>query len=95
MRAGALVIAMGLLLASVARETFPAQSTTAESDTPVVAACFVQGESCLQPSLGGGGQFVISHKVLVRGCPGADLHLVRYVPAGGTSSEPLIATWCS
>jgi len=95
MRAGALVIVFGLLLAFVAGGTFSTNATTAELDTPVVAACSVQGESCKQPSLGGGRQFVISHKVLARACPGADLHVLRYVPSDEATAGQLIASWCS
>ncbi len=95
MRAGALVIVLGLLPALVAGGTFATHSTTAQLDTPVVAACSVQGESCKQPSLGGGRQFVIRHNVLAGGCPRADLHVLRYVSSGETAGGQLIASWCS
>ncbi len=38
---------------------------------------------------------VLSNTVLTGGCSHADLHIVRYVPAGARSQRPLVATWCS
>jgi len=92
MRAGALVLGSVLLLAVVAGGTF-GKSTT-KLDTPVVAACSVQGGSCEQLTLDEGRQFVISHDIVAGGCPAADLHVMRYA-GGETASGPLIATWCN
>jgi len=93
MRAGGLIIGSGLLLAVVAGGTF-GKSTTTKLDTPVVAACSVQGASCEKPALDESRQFVISHRIVAGGCPGADLHVMRYGGAE-TASGPLIATWCN
>jgi len=93
MRARALVVAAGSILAVAAAGAIRLDTPSTESITPVVAACSVQGTGCEQPSLDGGGQFVISHDVLLGGCASADLHLMRYISQepGATS---LIATWC-
>lgn len=96
MRAGALVIISGLLLAFVTGETILSHSPTREFGTPVVAACSAQGERCPQPSsLDGSGQLILSHNVLVGGCPDADLHVLRYVPAGEETPRPVAASWCN
>ena len=88
-----LVVAAGSILALAAAGAINLDISPSESNTPVVAACTVQGSGCDQPSLDGGGQFVISHDVLLGGCASADLHLMRYISQepGATS---LIATWC-
>jgi len=94
MRAGALVIVLGLILVFVAGQA-PLQGNQTNLDPPVVAACTVQGEGCEQPALDGSRQSVISHRVLAGGCPGADLHVMRYIQDGEGRSAPLVASWCS
>ena len=86
-----LVVVSGLTLSVLAGQT-SFQGSQTKLDPPVVAACAVQGEGCDQPTLGGGRQSVVSHHVLAGGCPGADLHVMKYVQG---SSEPLVASWCS
>jgi len=93
MRARALAVAVASIFAVVSAGAFRLDTFSTESNTPVVAACTVQGPGCSQPSLDGGGQFVISHQVLRGGCSTADLHVMRYFsPAIGVS--PLVVTWC-
>jgi len=84
---------MGLFLGLMGTRTPASQSTKANIDTPVVAACSVQVEGCDQPSLDGSRQFLISHHVLSGGCSTRDLHVIRY----GTEldAQPLVAIWCS
>ena len=94
MRAGALVIVLGLVLVVLAGQT-SLQGSQTKLDPPVVAACAVQGESCHQPTLDGSRQSVISHHVLAGGCPGADLHIMRYIEESEGRSAPLVASWCS
>jgi hypothetical protein len=77
MRAFALVISSSAVLAAVAGQALFFESPDTKIDTPVVAACSVQGGGCDQPPLDAGGQFVLSHAVLAGGCPGADLHVMR------------------
>jgi len=93
MRARVLVVAAGSILAVAAAGAINLDISPSESNTPVVAACSVQGTGCPQPSLDGGGQFVISHQVLGAGCATADLHVMRYV-SPAISPSPLIAIWC-
>jgi hypothetical protein len=85
---------LGLVLAVLAGQTSPQGSQT-KLDPPVVAACAVQGEGCHQPTLDGSRQSVISHRVLAGGCPGADLHVMKYIREGEGRSAPLVASWCS
>jgi hypothetical protein len=94
MRAGALVIVLGLILVVLTGQT-SLQGSQTKLDSPVVAACSVQGEGCQEPTLDGSRQFVISHHVLAGGCPGADLHIMKYVHEGEWRSAPLVAFWCS
>ena len=93
MRARALAVAVASIFAVVSAGAFRLDTFSTESNTPVVAACTVQGSGCDQPSLDGGGQFVISHDVLQGGCSGADLHVMRYV-SRETGPTALVATWC-
>ena len=93
MRARVLVVAAGSILALAAAGAINLDISPSESNTPVVAACTVQGSGCDQPSLDGGGQFVISHDVLQGGCSGADLHVMRYA-SRETGPTALVATWC-
>jgi hypothetical protein len=91
MRAKALVLLSGLLLAVLAGSAL--QDTATNSDPPVVAACAVQGESCDQPALDGGRQSVLSHHVLAGGCPQADLHVMKFTD--GRQPQITVASWCS
>ena len=93
MRARVLVVAAGSILALAAAGAINLDISPSESNTPVVAACSVQGSGCDQPSLDGGGQFVISYEVFQSGCSTADLHVMRYTsrPSNVTT---LVATWC-
>ena len=93
MRARVLVVAAGSILAVAAAGAINLNISPSESNTPVVVACSVQGTGCDQPSLDGGGQFVISHEVLRGGCSTADLHVMRYV-SRETGPTALVATWC-
>jgi hypothetical protein len=94
MRARALVIVSGLILVVLAGQT-SLQGSQTKLDPPVVAACSVQGEGCDQSTLDGSRQSVISHHVFAGGCPGADLHIMKYVREGERRSAPLVASWCS
>jgi hypothetical protein len=38
---------------------------------------------------------VIAYTVFSNGCAGADLHVMRYIPADSTGFTPLVATWCA
>jgi len=93
MRARALVAAAASILVIAAAGAINLKISPTESNTPVVAACTVQGMGCAQPSLDGGGQFVLSHEVLQGGCATADLHVMRYTSRPG-SALTLVATWC-
>jgi len=96
MRAFALVISSGVVLAAVASgQTLFFETTEPKLDTPVVAACSVQGGGCDQPPLDEGRQFFVSHAVLVGACPSADLHVMRYAPDGDAGPATLVATWCN
>ena len=90
MRAGTLVIVAGLFLGLTGGQALVDQSTTTNIDTPVVAACSVQVEGCNQPSLDESRQFLISHRVLVGGCAGSDLHLYA-LSDGESNPRPLVA----
>ena len=94
MRLPALGAVSGLILAIAVVGANSFDSALTESNTPVVAACSVQGERCNQASLDGGGQFVISHEILSGGCYDADRHVMRYWQAGRSALGPLVATWC-
>jgi hypothetical protein len=94
MRVPALVAVSGLILAIGVVGTLDLDSSPTESNTPVVAACSVQGEGCNQSSLDGSGQSVLSHEILAGGCHHADRHVMRYIPADGSAFSPLVATWC-
>jgi hypothetical protein len=85
---------LGLILVVLTGQAF-FQGSQTKLDPPVVAACAVQGEGCDQPTLDGGRQSVISHRVLAGGCPGADLHVMKYIQEDEGRSAPLVASWCS
>jgi len=97
MRALALVISSGVVLAAVASgQTLFFETTQPKLDTPVVAACSVQGGGCDQPPLDEGRQSsFVSHAVLAGACPGADLHVMRYAADGEAGPATLVATWCN
>ena len=42
-----------------------------------------------------GAGSVISHTTFSGGCAGANLHVMRYIPADSIDFTPLIATWCA
>ena len=90
-RAGTLVA--GLTLIAGIGGSVGTHSNEANIDTPVVAACSVQGEDCNEPSLDGSRQFFVSHRVYSGGCATADLHVIQY--PGEEGGRPIIATWCS
>ena len=95
MRAGSLVVLFGLILLVVlAGQTFP-HDNQANLDPPVVAACSVQGQGCAQPTLDGGRQSILSHRVFTGGCPHADLHVMKYLDDRQQGSAPIVASWCS
>jgi len=94
-RVGALIIFPVLLLAVVAGQAVFFQTSQGKFDAPVVAACAVQGEGCHLRSPDGGRQLVLNHSVLRNGCPGGDLHVMRYVSERDAASGPLVASWCS
>jgi len=99
MRPTVFAAAAALLLALVTMQGGLAQQTKAENThTPAITDCAqdmgaaVQGGACSQTSLDSPPGLIISHTVLAGACPAADLHVVRYLPAGG--SVPLVATYC-
>ena len=101
MRPVAFVLSAAFVLAAIAGQNSFFRPTQAETvTTPAIAACAqagaaVQGSGCQQASLDSTPATVLSNTVLSGGCAYADLHIVRYVPAGGLSQRPLVATWCS
>ncbi len=102
MRAGVLVLSAALLLAAIAGQNSLLKSTRAESTTPAITACAlegaaVQGTGCTQPPLDSIPGTVISYEVFSNACggPARDLHVLRYAPAGAGRAAPVVATWCS
>ena len=95
MRLGVFALSAALLLAAVAGQNSLLRSTEAETSTDsAITACAVQGD-CSQNSLDSTPGTVLSHTVFTSACGAADLHVMRYVPAGGGPSAPLVATWCT
>lgn len=93
--AAALLLVFGSALGALPRDTeAQIDQTTAIADCAQTAGAAVQGEHCEQSSLDGTPGIAISHTVLSGACAGADLHVVRYVPAAATSPDPVVATYC-
>ena len=95
MRLGLFLLFAMLLLAIVAGQSILLQSAVvnAKSTTSASPTCAVQGGACPQPSPDSASDVVLAHAVYVSGCFQADLHVVRYVPAGSPDSKPVVATW--
>ncbi len=101
MRPAAFLTAAALLLAfTAAQGSLPGHTEAENTQTPAITDCAqqlgaaVQGDHCTRFSLDSTPGSVISHTVLARACAGADLHILRYVPAGRSSNAPLVATYC-
>jgi hypothetical protein len=100
MRPAALAITAALLLAGIAGQNALLRSTEAIDSSPAITGCpdaigaTVQG-ACSPVSLDSNPGSILSYTVLANACPGADLHLVEYVPAGGVRTDPLVARWCA
>jgi hypothetical protein len=101
MRPAAFLAAAALLLASTAAQgSLPLHTEAENTQTPAITDCAqqmgaaVQGDHCTRSSLDSTPGSLISHTVLARACAGADLHVVRYLPAGRSSDGPLVATYC-
>lgn len=101
MRPVVFLVAAALLLVSTFVIGAPPRDTEAQIDeTTAIADCAqtvgaaVQGEHCSQYSLDGTPGIALSHTVLSGACAGADLHVVRYMPAAATSPHPVVATYC-
>ena len=95
MRLGAFVAFAALLLAVIAGQNSLLRSTQAETSTPAITACAVQGDGCSQPSLDSTPGIVLSHTVFSGGCADTDLHVMKYVPSSQPAAAPLVATWCT
>jgi hypothetical protein len=98
MRPAALAITAALILAGIAGQNAVLRSTEANNshhviNCPGTTGTAVQG-ACSPVSLDSLPASILSHSVLVDACPGADLHVVEYVPEDATSATPLVAKWC-
>jgi hypothetical protein len=73
------------------------RSTQAISSSPDITCpgngTAVQG-ACSPVSLDSPPGSILSYRVFAGACPGADLHVVNYVPEDSQTGEPLIARWC-
>jgi len=102
MRLALLASCAALLLAAVAGQRLLVRPIQANTSVLAITACArtgadwaaVQGDRCSQLSLDGTPGTVLSHTVLSGGCGRADLHVLRYVPAGA-GPDALVATWCA
>ncbi|MDO8614371.1 MAG: hypothetical protein Q7T33_01365 [Dehalococcoidia bacterium] len=105
MRRTVFFLSAALLLGLAAGQHGFTQPTGAQSPASAITACARPGGARMGPAVQGGGceassldstpGSVVSHTVLAGGCADADLHVVRYIPAGGPPDTPLTATWCS
>ena len=102
MRPGLFLAAAVLLLAGALAQGAFLRPTEAETTaTPAITDCAqamgaaVQGEHCSQVSLDRNPGFIVSHLILAGACDTADLHVIRYVPVGGTLTNPLVAAYCA
>ena len=102
MRLALLASCAAFLLAAVAGQKLLVRSIQADTPVSAITACAptgadwaaVQGDRCSQLSLDSTPGTVLSHTVLSGGCGRADLHVLRYVPAGA-GPDALVATWCA
>ncbi len=95
MRLGFFALLAMLLLALVAGQSIVSQSADAESAPSAVTGCAVSEEECSAPWPGSASDVIVAQAVYVGGCTGADLHVVRYVPAESLDGEPIVAIWCA
>ncbi len=95
MRLGLFILFAALLLAIVAGQNTLLRSTDAETTTPAITACAVQGGSCSQASLDSTPGVILGHTIYVGGCSQTDLHVVRYIPVDSSDGSPVVATWCA
>jgi hypothetical protein len=94
MRLSIVVSVVALLLAAVAAQNGMLQGIQAESPTSLSTACAVGAVECEDDTAANDGDAVVQeYSVLESGCPGADMHVVRYTPGDGPG-EALVAGWC-
>ena len=98
MRPAALAITAALLVAGIAGQNALLRSTEA-TNSPQDITCADQGAAvqgaCSPVSLDSPPGSILSYRVFAGACPGADLHVVNYIPADSTTGQPLIAKWCA
>ncbi len=95
MRLGFFVLLAVLLLALVAGQSIVSRSADAESPLSAVTSCAVSEDECSSSWPSNTSDVMVEHAIYVGGCSGADLHVVRYVPADSLSGEPMVAIWCA
>jgi hypothetical protein len=100
MRLAPFLAAAALILAfTAAQGGLPRNINAENTQPPAITDCAqemgaaVQGDHCTRSSLDS-PPGLISHTVLARACAGADLHVIRFVPAGQRTYAPLVATYC-
>ena len=84
-----------LLFALVAGQSIGSRSADAESPPSAVTSCAVSEDECSWPWPGSTSDVTVEYAIYVGGCSGADLHMVRYVPAESPDGEPMVAIWCA
>ena len=98
MRPGLFALSAALFLAGIASQNSLLQDTKAETSTDsAITACAVQGEGCPPTSLDSSPGSLLSHEILEGACAGStgDLHVMKWIPDGGTPEAPAVATWCA
>lgn len=95
MRLGFFALLAMLLFVLVAGQSIVSRSADAESSPSAVTSCAVSEDECSSPWSSNSSDVVVEHAIYVGGCTGADLHVVRYVPAESASGEPMVAIWCA
>jgi hypothetical protein len=98
MRPGVFALSAALFLAAIAGQNNILQDTKADTSIDsAITACAVQGEGCPPTSLDSSPGSLLSHEILQGACAGAtgDLHVMRFIPVGGSANAPAVATWCT
>ncbi len=84
-----------LLLAVMVSQGVLSRTTEAESTPSIIARCSGSDADCPAASPDGAADVIAEHTTYLGGCAQADLHLARYVPAGGLGGGPVVAIWCA
>ncbi len=95
MRAGLFALVAMLLLAVMVSQGVLSQTTEAESTPSITARCSGSDVDCSTASPDAVADVIVEHTTYLDGCAPADLHLARYVSAGGLGGEPVVAVWCA